>query len=396
MSKATTGWTTPADIKAQVLKLWNRGTMLSAMVEEEQLFPLRLTLKGPDSRQLGDRFSEVRDWISALTTAAGPYRIVWRTLNHRVLGNNEIPAELWIDTQDDALGLIGKRRATSDFAAMIELTGKNEPALLPWLARRPLRALELAESWPHMLQLVDWLRDHPRPGVYLRQIDLPGVHTKFIEAHRGTLSELFDLTLPPESIDPEATGTTGFCQRYGFRDKPLRVRFRLLDHAIDLLPNGTEQDVTLTQADFARLALPVETIFITENEINFLAFPPVPKAMVIFGAGYGFQNLARIDWLHNCKLWYWGDIDTHGLAILNQFREHFPQATSLLMDRQTLLAHREHWQTEPHPESALLRRLTDEEQSLYDDLRENRLGDHIRLEQEKIGFATLLEALKKV
>jgi hypothetical protein len=396
MSKATTGWTTPADIKAQVLKLWNRGTMLSALVEDEQLFPLRLTLKGPDSRQLSDRFSEVRDWISALTAAAGPYRIVWRTVNHRVLGNNEIPAELWIDMQDDALGLISKRRATSDFAAMIELTGKKEPALLPWLARRPLRALELAESWSHMLQLVDWLRDHPRPGIYLRQIDLPGVHTKFIEAHRGVLSELFDLALPPESIDAESTGTTNFCQRYGFRDKPLRVRFRLLDHAITLLPNAAEQDVTLTQTDFARLALPVETIFITENEINFLAFPPVPKAMVIFGSGYGFQNLARIDWLHNCKLRYWGDIDTHGLAILNQFREHFPQATSLLMDRQTLLAHREHWQTEPHPETAELSSLTETEQSLYDDLRENRLGDHIRLEQEKIGFATLLEALRKV
>jgi hypothetical protein len=395
MSKETTGWATPADIRAQVQKLWNRGTLLTAMVQGEPLFPLRLTLKGPDSRQLSDHFTEVRDWIAQLTAAAGPYRIVWRTVNHRVLGNNDIPAELWIDSQDDALALIGKRRAATEFAGMIELTREREPALLPWLSKRPLRALELAESWPNLLRLVAWLRAHPRPSIYLRQIDLSGIHTKFIEAHRGVLSELFDLALPPELIDTEATGTSNFCQRYGFRDKPLHVRFRILDQALVLLTDGTEQDITLTQADFACLILPVETVFITENEINFLAFPPVPQAMVIFGAGYGFQNLARIDWLQTRKLCYWGDIDTHGLAILNQFREHFPHAASLLMDRQTLLAHREHWQTEPHPETAELTRLTEAEQSLYDDLRQNRLGDSVRLEQEKIGYETLLAALER-
>jgi hypothetical protein len=202
--------------------------------------------------------------------------------------------------------------------------------------------------------------------------------------------------LPPEAIDATATGSASFCQRYGFRDKPLRVRFRILDLALALLPNDTEHDHTLTEEDFARLDLPVETVFITENEINFLAFPPVPRAMVIFGAGYGFRNLARIDWLQTRKLCYWGDIDTHGFAILNQFREHFPHATSLLMDRETLLAHRKHWQTEPHPETAVLTRLTEAEQSLYDDLRENRLGDRVRLEQEKIRFETLVEALGKV
>lgn len=395
MKRAATEWTTPADIRAQVQRLWNRGALLSAMVTGEPLFPLRLALKGPNSRQLSERFAEVQEWITQLTAAAGPYRIAWRTLNHRVLGSNEIPSELWIDSTDDARALIGKRRDAEMFADVIGLTREREPALLNWLARHPLRALELAEAWPLLLRLVEWLRNHPRPGIYLRQIDLSGIHTKFIEAHRGVLSELFDLALPPELIDAEATGIANFCQRYGFRDKPLRVRFRLLDSALTLLSGGGENDITLTQADFARLDLPVETVFITENEINFLAFPPVPRAMVIFGAGYGFQNLARIDWLRSRKLRYWGDIDTHGLAILNQFREHFPHATSLLMDRETLLAHRNHWQTEPHPESAVLTRLTEAEQSLYNDLRENRLGDRVRLEQEKIGFETLVDALER-
>jgi hypothetical protein len=117
--------------------------------------------------------------------------------------------------------------------------------------------------------------------------------------------------------------------------------------------------------------------------------------MVIFGAGYGFRNLAAIDWLRSRKLRYWGDIDTHGLAILNQFREHFPHATSLLMDKETLFAHRQHWENEPNPETAELTRLTEAEQSLYNDLRENRLGERVRLEQEKIGFEMLVAALER-
>ena len=94
----------------------------------------------------------------------------------------------------------------------------------------PLRALQLAGEWRLLLDVVDWLEDHPRPGVYLRQMDVPGVHSKFVEAHRGVLGELFDLSLSPESIDAGApSGVAGFARRYGFREKPERIRFRVLD-----------------------------------------------------------------------------------------------------------------------------------------------------------------------
>ena len=35
-----------------------------------------------------------------------------------------------------------------------------------------------------LLDVVTWLRAHPRPGIYLRQVDLPGIHSKFIERHK--------------------------------------------------------------------------------------------------------------------------------------------------------------------------------------------------------------------
>ena len=48
-------------------------------------------------------------------------------------------------------------------------------ALLPWLLRSPLQSLALAEHWPRLLAVVAWVQAHPRPGVYLRQVDAPGV-----------------------------------------------------------------------------------------------------------------------------------------------------------------------------------------------------------------------------
>jgi hypothetical protein len=157
---------------------------------------------------------------------------------------------------------------------------------------------------------------------------------------------------------------------------------------------AADPDITLTQAAFECLNLPVQRVFVAENEVNFLAFPPTPSSLVIFGAGYGFEALAGAAWLQRCELHYWGDIDTHGFAILDQLRAQFPHAQSLLMDRATLLAHGQQWGDEPQPVLRDLPRLTPDEMAVFDDLRDNRLRVGVRLEQERIGFACLQAALR--
>jgi hypothetical protein len=82
-------WTTTADLKAQLNRLWDRGELLRPLVTDEMAgasgFPLRLRLKGPGSADLADRFEAVRAWIAELT-AIPRLRIGWRAVNHRVLG----------------------------------------------------------------------------------------------------------------------------------------------------------------------------------------------------------------------------------------------------------------------------------------------------------------------
>ena len=90
---------------------------------------------------------------------------------------------------------------------------------------------------------------------------------------------------------------------------------------------------------------------------------------------------------------YWGDIDTHGFAILDELRNHFPHTASWLMDRATLLAHQPLWGSEETPHQRELSRLSPAEQDLYNDLRDNRLQIRLRLEQEQISFGWVVDAL---
>lgn len=389
-------WTTPVDLRAQVQRLWDRGRLLACMVEPgEAVFPLRLVLKRPRSAELSERFDEVRAWALALREGADAgYRLVLREARHRVIGSNALPDEAWVDTLEDALRLIHHAGEARRFAAMLAVTRDRLPALLPWLAAHPLRALPLHAQWSLLLDIVAWLQRRPRPGIYLRQVDLPGVHTKFIEEHRAVLCALLDLALPGEAIDDRASGVANFAQRYGFRGKPVRVRFRVLDPACTLLGTGVDEDITLGADAFARLAPAVTRVFITENEVNYLAFPPCSRSLVVFGAGYGFQMLAAARWLEQRTLYYWGDIDTHGFAILDQLRARFARAQSFLMDRASFLAHRAHWTDEASPLLRDLPRLDAAERALFDDLRWRRLAEApLRLEQERIGFESLVLAL---
>ncbi|HAS53307.1 MAG: hypothetical protein A2X56_02630 [Nitrospirae bacterium GWC2_57_13] len=385
-------WTRPVDLRAQMQKLWDRGELLASLVTEASLFPKRLALKGPTSAEMADRFEEVRTWISELRVMHH-CRVEMREFKHRVFGANAVPQEIWIDTVDDALALIGKQRDVARFAALIDVTRKRQPRLLGWLAKRPMLALELSNEWSRLLEIVAWLQVHSRPGVYLRQVDIPGVHSKFIEAHRGVLAELLDIVLPPAVIEPSASGTSQFAKRYGFCDKPVRIRFRGLDPEHTLLPGTPVQDITLDAENFARLDPNVASAFITENEINFLAFPQVKDSLVIFGGGYGFEMLSKAEWLSRCRIFYWGDIDTHGFAILDQLRSHFNHVESFLMDRNTLLAFETLWGEEEKQTLRDLPRLNPEERALYDDLRDNRIRKNLRLEQERIGFGWVESAL---
>lgn len=391
-------WTTPADIEARIRKWWDSGRLLSAGLGEEPLFPRSISLAHPGSEDLSHRFDECRRWIRELEegskTARGHgYEVVSTEVNHRRIGRNSLPTAVNFATEDDALRLIGKVREAELFRTLADQTLRKFPALRAWVAAKPMKLLDQAEKWERLLAVLEWLRGHPRPGIYVRQMDLPGVDTKFIASSEGILLELIQsLGLDAESASgPE--GRKSFESQLGFLSKPVQLRFRILDSRLHI--QGLS-DISAPVDEVARLSPPVKRVFITENDINGLAFPPMADSLVIFGLGYGVERLSEIPWLHGVEMFYWGDIDTHGFAILDRLRSAFPECRSLLMDRETLLAHRDFWVEERSPSRASLTRLTPEEAGLYQDLVRNRIRVNLRLEQERLGFNWVKSALPAI
>ncbi|MGB6223039.1 DUF3322 domain-containing protein [Haloferula sp.] len=386
---------TPGDVKSKLRRRWDRGDILSGQIKRESLFPLRFTIRGPSSSELSSNFSAVGDWALSWREQAA-IQCEWKNIQHKLFGANELPSAAVFGDVEAAVRLLGVRREWDTFRRISEMTDSAFPDLHPWLARRPMFALDLADDWERLLSVLNWIRDHPRSNLYLRQIDVPGVHTKFVERHRGTLAELLDLILPAELINPDFRGVTGFANRYGLRDKPERIRIRYLDPACAIEPNRLGLDLTLDAAAFRLLDPSVERVFITENEINFLAFPDFPRSIVIFGAGYGWSALAGAEWLQRCAIHYWGDVDTHGFAILDQLRTYLPHTQSLLMDLDTCVAFRDLCTHEATPTKRDLQRLTAGELATLDYLRADARPESPRLEQERLPFSVLEVVLRDI
>ena len=377
-------WTRPAEVRAWLAKKWRSGALLTAFAEGRAWEPLGVPLRGPAAGEIAGRLAEVQEWAAGWRRAGrGPLRVEYKKVGGRQVGANSVPCRAWIDGYDQAWDLLGVRAEVRRFRFLQEATAESCPRLLPWLTRRPMQLLKLADRWDQLLATVRWIDERQSPGMYLRQVDVPGVDTKFIEQHRGVLAELLELQLTRDRIDPAGDG---FAARYRFRRKPGYVRFRWPGFA-GFTELSVRADEFGTPPPGARRA------YVIENEITYLAFPRPGDAMVIFGGGYAVDVLESLGWLAVLDLVYWGDIDTHGFAILNRLRRRFGHARSMLMDRATLLAHRDQWVTEAHPVAAALDLLDPEEAELYRGLLDSALGPSVRLEQERVSFAAIERAL---
>lgn len=393
-----TAWTTNRDILSRLQTRWNKGEFLVQRVSGEAFETIRISLKHPTSTELSDHFDQARTWIEHLTRHARKacekgYDLEWRDINHRSLGRNRIPVAAIFNTLNDLLTLIGKTDEADRFAELYNTITTLYPELTDLIISKPHIVLDYADAWDRMLAIISYVRQNPRPMIYIRQLDIAGVDTKFIEQHKPWLTRLLDRVLPPEVIDDTARGNAGFEQRYGFLSKPIRIRFRILDPAHSIMGLC---DLKIPMSDFRNLPFKPTTVFIVENDINGLAFPPYPDALVVFGLGYGLDALWDITWLNDTVIWYWGDIDTHGFAMLDRLRSHFPQTRSFLMDETTLLAHKNLWGSESSPTSRDLPNLTTEESDVYESLRTNRHAPALRLEQERIAFSCVQSALEVI
>ncbi|MDR7083568.1 hypothetical protein J2X01_002863 [Arthrobacter ginsengisoli] len=400
------GWTTLAVLRAQSQKAWDSGALLRELLEPSGLYPRRRPLKRPTAAGLRSDYAAARAWAAELFGSTGHYALETAEVGRSTIGANLLPAAAVFAAADNEIAFVGRSKDAARFHGLTEELAALNPAFRAWALRRPLRLLDLGADALTAARVALWLRDNPDPGVYVRQLSLPRVHTKFIENHRKVIDALADALRPealpevasvgedlpevpaePDSLLGQSAARTPaarFAARHGFAHPPELVRFRMLDPAVPLL--GGARDITVTAEAFSSLRLPVASVIVTENLVNFLALPERTGSLAIYGGGYGFSSLRDAAWLRDCEVLYWGDLDTHGFRILDELRAVHPHVVSVLMDEATLLEHRDVWGSEPQPSTAALTRLTGEESALYQALGDGTFGPAVRLEQELIRW----------
>ncbi|MBU3995645.1 MAG: hypothetical protein KKF42_07710 [Actinobacteria bacterium] len=377
-------WTTAADVEEKLRRRWARGELLRAHALGEPFVPLSMPLRGPTAETLADRLTEARAWAAAFERAAEggrSFAIHSTTVGGRHLGRTSLPGRAVVESYAQAWRLLGVDGARGDVAVFdgVLAAAAGVPAAREWALAHPLRAIELAEEWPAILAAHDWLEWHRDSGLYLRQVDAPGVDTKLIERHRGVLAALLGV---PKAV-------AGFTSALGLASKPSRVRLRFDPGVFGMPPRFTEAELRVDELFDAEIA--PSSVVIVENEVTFLSVPVPSGGVVLFGAGYVVGHAGSQGWLRDASargvVNYWGDLDTHGFQMLDRVRAHLPEVRSVLMDRETLLAHEQRWGTEPTPTNAALTRLTEAELAMYTDLVTDRHGMAVRLEQERIDWA---------
>ncbi len=397
----TDRWTTPTDLAGQVRRRWRDGSLLRAYANGEPFPAMSLRIRGPMVRDLGTRLADVQDWTRRLThgsRAGGAYTLVMRDIGGRSFGRNALPDRAEVVSYAQAwrlLGVDGPHGEVAAYDAVLDLTRAELPELLPWVISNPLAAIDAAPAWPRLLLAVDWLRRRGGQGLYLRQIEAPGVDTKFVAAHQGVLAALLDEVLPAGAIQERCSRGSEFAARYGYAEPTRLVRLRC-DGGFAGLPRGVTE-VGWRASELARLQVAVQTVVVVENLVTYLSWPVPRDGLVVWGSGYAARMLMGVPFVRQApRVIYSGDVDTHGFAILSPLRGAIPQVESVLMDRETLLAHRDRWGTESAPTRARLDHLTTAEAALYGEIVEDVYAASLRLEQERLAWPWVAAAIDEL
>lgn len=380
-------WTTPQTARDRLRRRWDRGDYLRRLAAGERFAPIDLKITGPKTGELNSRRGEVADWVRSWHDQAGrPETAVdYRTAGGQgLVGRQRLPDRLRIESLTDLARFLGTAAQTRRYTRILKLAGGAEP-IRAWAARRPMRALDHYDHFPQLLAALEWIAANAGSGRHLREIDAAGVDTKFIEQHQRIMFELGGLVVPEDLVDPAQATIAG---RFGFAVPGRRVRLRRLDGSAPWPMPGFD-DVEVRAEDLAQIRLDVDRVYVVENLATYLTFPPVQRSVVVFGGGYAAAVIGAIPWLSEVDLVYWGDLDTHGLAILDRLRSKFPHAESVLMDERTLLAHRAMCGSEPAQVTRELPDLTADEAACHRALVTGVHGESLRLEQERIPLSAL-------
>lgn len=360
----------------------------------EGQWPLEVPLGIPTEQAALKQVDGVRAWVGAwqswqANTVQTSGTLSWCERRWKALGVQRLPEKLALRGPEDVAMWIGES----------ERWGRGQSRYQTLTARWPVLAQQLARyfdvladygdaDFRRMAEMLNWINLNPKSNLYPRQIPVAGADSKWLELRKGLISDLV------ATLQNDPTGDRDFFRRCGLRPQPQLIRMRVLDPELRARLGGLG-DISAPCEDVASIGIRPTNVFIVENLQTGLAFGDLPGAVVIMRLGYAVDVLGQLPWLRKVQCIYWGDIDTHGFAILNRARTYIPSLKTVLMDESTLMSHRDLWVKEKDQHLSIeLPLLTSTEQKLYQSLKSNTCGQQVRLEQERVRWGVAWAAIQ--
>lgn len=381
----------PEHVAQWARSAWN--DYLRSIIDSANYFPIRLDRVGQVPASVdpqGFATAVTPLWNGSKAVRGFGYTVVLESRQRRSRQSQNEPVAVEVETEDDYLRLLDYQIKADNFRRDLDLVRSFLPQTIPALRMRPDVVVDNHGSWDGILEVVDYLRRHPRPGCYVRALPVR-VPTKFIESHRFAIETL--LAAVPESLH-NATGKN-FDSRCGFAEDDNAIRGRFLDEKLQRNCGFGASDVSLRVGTWAGLQLPAGVrIIACENKTNFLALPPMEGVLALFGeGGAATGHFLRLPWLAQHRFIYWGDLDPCGFAILAKLRRAIPTVQSMLMDEETLQMHRDKFgDAKPAPHGIAMEHLNERERAAATTVENAARG----LEQEKLLFDECLKKLREV
>jgi len=358
---------------------------------------ITLSLNAPSEEAVLSNLSAIRAWVDSWSAFAS----IVETRNRRWQRTGTaqtIPEKLVFPTPEAVADFIGKKNEWKRAGARLEELAVLWPACRG--AEQALRNILFEYEdvdFSIIRDLICEVTSRSVAGLALRQLNVPGMHTKWPEKHKSLdIKHLFE----------SASGTTiegDFFEALGIKKPVLRLGVRVLCPDLRRFTGGL-RDIEVSLEDLGAMTWKPDRCLLVENDQTFEALSDEPGLVVIKARGNSVSRLAELSW-HPRKALYWGDLDTHGFFILNEARRAFPGMGSVLMDEGTLLSHRPFWVNENSQKATSSRapysdRLTQEELEVYTRLldgsyaRKLNFVGNVRLEQERISWEYVQSTLK--
>ena len=350
-------------------------------LDDREAWPLEIPLGIPSEAEATRGIDTVGAWAQSWRDCDKPGYIAWTERRWRTLGRQALPEKLVLQSAEQVAGWLGQSKRWQRAAERYRQLVQRWPAIGKTLSRYfDVLADYSASDFERLASMLAWLEANPGSRLYPRQLPVPGLDSKWLETRKRLLADLLRAVRGAGSFEQT------FYDLCGLRPVPALLRLRILDPDLRRYV-GELSDLSAPLSDLARLSIRPSRVFVVENLQTGLAFPDLAGAVLFMRLGYDVDALAGLPWFAGAGLYYWGDCDTHGFAILNRARTYFAGLQSFLMDERTLQHHKALWveESEQHPAQDLPL-LTSAERSTYRALKSHAWGPNVRLEQERVAW----------